>query len=159
MRCCRSDRFFNYSDAAKKDPNFPDFKDKIEDTADRYDSANDGILYTTIVAASACAPLGAVQTYLATNASFSTLLSCLQIVVPIVSGCVIGTCKIVSGKALTNGKELISIGTSNGFFKTAPSFPVTSPTTDTSPLIEDNSDHDMLAIHTDAITHRIFGRI
>lgn len=77
MSCCRSDRFFPFSVTADVDPNFPDYKKKLEDVVYWYDVYDNALSCTPHVAAFSIALVAGLQ--LAKlgfpNPSYSTVFS------------------------------------------------------------------------------------
>jgi hypothetical protein len=158
MTWCRDDLYIGYTDAAKKDPDYAEYKEKLEHAVRWFYRYNGVLSYAAHITASTYLLVSACQAGLDSNSSYSTLFSILHIGIPIFSTCVIGGTKIAKNNIAITAKDLIKRGVQMGFFKfTPPDIPIEELSDQTSLIINTESHDGKQEIHTDAICHRILG--
>lgn len=145
----RSGRFFDYASNVT-DPQFEEYKEKLEKTVYWYDTASNALAYTpTATAAVATLVAGLIQAGLG---PVGPALTILNLAIPITSALIMGSSKIAKDSHDSEAKKLIDIGVKSKFFDNMPIISTTDDTKNKSDIEQAKQE-----LHKDALNHRLLG--
>lgn len=149
MTCCRSDRFFAYSDTAIHDPQFAEYKEKLEHKLKMFDLNTNVQFYTPHVATLLLTLVTGIEAGLVNKSSYSLMFNILQIGIPIVGSGILGISRLAKNQLRSSAYDLIASGVKLKFFKLGP--PVLEEISANTALLSHHTDE----IHADALIHRM----
>ena len=146
----RSGRFFDYANNVT-DPQFEEYKEKLEKTVYWYDTASNALSYTPVTTLAVATLVGGLLQ--AGLGPVGPVLSIINLVVPITSSLIMAASKIAKDSNASEAKNLIETGVRSKFFDNPPVIPVATDDTKNKSEVDQTNQ----SLQKDALNHRLLG--